>query len=154
MMSSLQTEKEIQFLKEDIQNLQPLFEDLEAFLNKTNLKPFLWKNEVFFQDDLKREASQKQFWDFNCQPDQHHYQSHPGYQSGFQGAQFPNHYRGVVPGGAGGIMAPPDFGGRLCPPNSTGTSRFSDLPTALHHGYQSGYHVGLNHYQQQHHDQM
>ena len=41
-------------------------------------------------------------------------------------------YRGVVPGGAGGAMAPPDFGtsvnpisakgGRLCPPNNTGTS--------------------------------
>ena len=56
------------------------------------------------------------------------------------------HYRGVVPGGA---MAPasPDFGlsvnpepylnhgggGGLCPPNDTGTPRFSDLPTALHY---------------------
>ena len=47
--------------------------------------------------------------------------------------------RGVVPGGAGGAMAPPDFGrsvkptkgGRLCPPNNTGTHGFSDLPTAL-----------------------
>ena len=49
--------------------------------------------------------------------------------------------RPVVPGGAGGAMAPPDFGrsvnpistkgGRLCPPNNTGTPGFSDLPTAL-----------------------
>ena len=50
--------------------------------------------------------------------------------------------RDVVPGGAGGAMAPPDFGrslntisskrGRLCPPpNNTGTPGFSDLPTAL-----------------------
>jgi hypothetical protein len=46
--------------------------------------------------------------------------------------------RGVVPRGA---MKPPDFGrsvnpiptkgGRLCPPNNTGTPGFSDLPTAL-----------------------
>ena len=50
-------------------------------------------------------------------------------------------YRGVVIGGAGGAMAPPDFGrsvypistkgGRLCPPNNTGTPGFSDLPTGL-----------------------
>ena len=50
--------------------------------------------------------------------------------------------RGVVPGGAGGAMSPPDFdrsvnpistkGGRLCPPNNTGTPGFWDLPTALH----------------------
>ena len=50
--------------------------------------------------------------------------------------------RPVVPGGAGGAMAPPDFGrsvnpistegDRLCPPNNTGTSGFSDLPTALY----------------------
>ena len=49
--------------------------------------------------------------------------------------------RGVFPMGAGGAMAPPDFGrsvnpisttgGRLCPPNSTGTPGFSDLSTAL-----------------------
>ena len=49
--------------------------------------------------------------------------------------------RGVVPGGAGGSMAPLNFGrsvnplsikrGRLCPPNNTGTPEFSDLPTAL-----------------------
>ena len=49
--------------------------------------------------------------------------------------------RPVVPGGASGAMAPPHFGrsvnpistkgGRLCPPNNTGTPRFSDLPTAL-----------------------
>ena len=49
--------------------------------------------------------------------------------------------RGVVPGGAGGGIAPPNFGrsvnpistrgSRLCLPNNTGTSRFSDLPTAL-----------------------
>ena len=47
-------------------------------------------------------------------------------------------YRGVVPRGA---MAPSDFvrsvssistrEGRLCPPNNTGASGFSDLPTAL-----------------------
>ena len=53
------------------------------------------------------------------------------------------HYRPVVPGGAGGAMAPPDFGrpvnpisakgGRLFPPNNTGTPGFSDLPTALHY---------------------
>ena len=53
-------------------------------------------------------------------------------------------YTGVVPGGAGGAMAPPDFGtsvnpisakgGRLFPPNNTGTPGFSDLPTALHLG--------------------
>ena len=52
------------------------------------------------------------------------------------------HSRGVVPGDAGGAMAPPDFvrsvnpisirGGRLCPPNNTDTPGFSDLPTALH----------------------
>ena len=49
--------------------------------------------------------------------------------------------RGVVPGDAGGAMAPPDFGrsgnpisirgGRLCPPNNTGTPEFTDLPIAL-----------------------
>ena len=50
--------------------------------------------------------------------------------------------RPVVPGGAGGAMASPDFGrsvnpistmerGRLYPPNNTGTPWFSDLPTAL-----------------------
>ncbi len=49
--------------------------------------------------------------------------------------------RPVVPGGAGGAMAPPNFGrsvnpilikgGRLCPPNNTGTPKFSDLSTAL-----------------------
>ena len=48
------------------------------------------------------------------------------------------HNRGVISGGAGGAMVPPDFGrsvnpistwgGSLCPPNNTG---FSDLPTAL-----------------------
>ena len=46
----------------------------------------------------------------------------------------------VVPGVAGDAMAPPDFGrsvnpisakgGRLFPPNNTGTPGFSDLPTA------------------------
>ena len=50
--------------------------------------------------------------------------------------------RPVVSGGAGGAMAPPDFGrsvnpistkgDRLCPPNITGTPRFFDLPTALY----------------------
>ena len=50
-------------------------------------------------------------------------------------------FRGVVPGGAVGAMAPPNFGrlvnpittrgvGILCPPNNTGTPGFSDLPTA------------------------
>ena len=48
---------------------------------------------------------------------------------------------GVIPGDAGGAMAPPDFvrsvnpisirGGRLCPPNNTDTPGFSDLPMAL-----------------------
>ena len=52
------------------------------------------------------------------------------------------HFRPVVPGGAGGAMAPPDFGrsvnpistkgDRLCPPCNSGTPGFSDLPTALH----------------------
>ena len=53
--------------------------------------------------------------------------------------------RGVVPpGGAGVAMAPPlersvnpisigGGGGRLCPPNNTGTPGFSDLPTALYY---------------------
>ena len=46
--------------------------------------------------------------------------------------------------GAGGAMAPPDFDrlispistrrGRLCPPITTGTPEFSDLPTALRQG--------------------
>ena len=50
-------------------------------------------------------------------------------------------FRGVVPGGARGAMAPPDFGisvtpissegDRLCLPNSAGIPGFSDLPTAL-----------------------
>ena len=49
--------------------------------------------------------------------------------------------RPVVPGGAGGAMAPPDFGRsvnpistkgeRLCLPYNTDTPEFSDLPTAL-----------------------
>ena len=53
-----------------------------------------------------------------------------------------SYYRGVVPRGAGGAMAPPDFGrlvnpistkgDKLCPPNNTGTPGFSDLPTALY----------------------
>ena len=54
------------------------------------------------------------------------------------------HYtKGVIPGGAGGAMAPPDFGrsvnpistkgGRLCPSNNAGTPGFSDLPTALYY---------------------
>ena len=45
--------------------------------------------------------------------------------------------RGVVPGGTRDAIAPPGKlvdpistkGGRLCPPNITGTPRFSDLPT-------------------------
>ena len=50
-------------------------------------------------------------------------------------------YRGVIPGGVGGTIAPTDFGrslnpistrgDRLCLPNNTGTPGFSDLPTAL-----------------------
>ena len=50
--------------------------------------------------------------------------------------------RPVVPRGAGGAMAPPDFGrsvnpistkvGRLCPSNNTGTPGFSDLTTVLY----------------------
>ena len=55
---------------------------------------------------------------------------------------FHFHCRGVVPGGVGGDMAPPECGrsvnpistrwGRLCLPNNNGTPGFSDLPTALH----------------------
>jgi hypothetical protein len=86
MMSSLQSAEEVQFLEEKIQNLQPLFKELDTFFAKTNVpKPFLWKNEVFFQDDLKIVASQKQFGYFNGQPDQN--------RIGYQGAQFPNHYQ-------------------------------------------------------------
>ena len=47
----------------------------------------------------------------------------------------------IVPGGAAGAMAPPDFGssvliegGRFCPSNSTSTPGFSDPPTALERG--------------------
>ena len=50
-------------------------------------------------------------------------------------------YRAVIPGGAGGTMAPTDFGrsvnpiltrgDRLCLLNNTGTPGFSYLPTAL-----------------------
>ena len=50
-------------------------------------------------------------------------------------------HRGVVPGGAGGAMAPPDFGRSVNPISTrgrdyahlitTGTPGFSDLPTAL-----------------------
>ena len=49
--------------------------------------------------------------------------------------------RGVVPWGTGGAMAPTDFGrsvnpistkgGRLCPPNNTGTPGLTDLLTDL-----------------------
>ena len=47
--------------------------------------------------------------------------------------------RGVVPGGAGGAMAPPDFGRSVNPISTKGTDDahlittpgFSDLPTAL-----------------------
>ena len=54
-----------------------------------------------------------------------------------------SHTRGVVPRGTGGSMVPPNFGtsvnpistncngGRLCPPNNTGTPGFPDLPRAL-----------------------
>ena len=52
-------------------------------------------------------------------------------------------HRGVVPGGAGGAMAPPDFGRSVNPISTmgtdyahlitTGTPGFSDLPTALKH---------------------
>ena len=92
MMSFLETAEEVQFLKENIQNLQPLFQELEAWFNKTNVpKPFLWKNQVFYQDDIKIGVSQKQFWGFNSTPDQHHYLGHPGHRGGFQGA--PNYYQ-------------------------------------------------------------
>ena len=50
-------------------------------------------------------------------------------------------YRGVVPGGVGGAMAPPDFGRSVNPISTRGTDYahlitigtpgFSDLPTAL-----------------------
>ena len=50
-------------------------------------------------------------------------------------------HRPVVPGGAAGAMAPPNFGrsvnpistkgGRLCPLKNAGTPGFSDLPTAF-----------------------
>ena len=93
MMSFLETAEEVQFLKENIQNLQPLFQELEAWFNKTNVpKPFLWKNQVIYQDDIKIGAFQ-QFLGFNDQPNQQHYLGHPGYQGGFQGAQFPNYYQ-------------------------------------------------------------
>ena len=49
--------------------------------------------------------------------------------------------KGAVPGGTRDAMTPPDFGksvnpistkgGKVSPPNNTGTSRFSDLPTPL-----------------------
>ena len=51
--------------------------------------------------------------------------------------------RPVISGNAGVAMAPPDLGrsdnrisirgGRLCPPNNTGTPGFSDRPTALNY---------------------
>ena len=51
------------------------------------------------------------------------------------------YYRGVVPGGAGGAMALPDFGRSVNPMSTrgtdyahlitTGTPGFSDFPTAL-----------------------
>ena len=65
-------------------------------------------------------------------------------------------FRGVVPGGAGGVMAPPDLGtsvnpisakgGRLYPPYNTGTPGFSDLPPALEYEDRSydGTFIGLN----------
>ena len=92
MMSSLETAEEVQFLKENIQNLQPLFQELEGWFTKTNVpKPFLWKNQVIYQDDIKIGASQKQFLGFNGQRDKYHYPGHPGYRGGFQGA--PNYYQ-------------------------------------------------------------
>ena len=55
-----------------------------------------------------------------------------------------NRSRGVVPGGAGGAMEPPDFGRSVNPISTrgtdnahlitTGTPGFSDLPTALRSG--------------------
>ena len=69
---------------------------------------------------------------------------------------FACYNRGVVPGGAGGAIVPPDFGtsvspisakgGRICPPYNTGTPRFSDLPTALEYEDRSydGTFIGLN----------
>ena len=62
--------------------------------------------------------------------------------------------RPVVPGGAGGAMAPPDFGrsinpistkgGRLCPPINTGTPGFSDLPTALRIAFKGNFFLKEN----------
>ena len=70
----------------------------------------------------------------------HHEMSWGGNSQGSRWQQQ-NNIRPVVPGGAGGAMAPPDFGrpinpisakgSRLFPPNNTGTPGFSDLPTAL-----------------------
>ena len=70
-----------------------------------------------------------------------HYYCRPVVPGGAGGAIIHYYCRPVVPGGAGGAMAPPIFGrsvnpistkgGRLCPPNNTGTPGFSDLPTAL-----------------------
>ena len=70
----------------------------------------------------------------------HHEMSWGGNSQGSRWQQQ-NNIRPVVPGGAGGAMAPPDFGrlvnpistkgGRLCPPNNAGTPGFLDLPMAL-----------------------
>ena len=57
-------------------------------------------------------------------------------------AKVISEFRGVVAGSASAGGATPDFGrsvnprylnqgGRLCPPNNTGTLEFTDLPTAL-----------------------
>ena len=60
---------------------------------------------------------------------------------GFSTVSLQYYSRGVVPGGAGVAMAPPDFGRSVNPIStrgtdyahliSTGTPGFSDLPTAL-----------------------
>ena len=59
----------------------------------------------------------------------------------FESVAIEEPVRPAVPGGAGDSIAPPDFGrsvnpistkgGKLCPPNNTGTPGSSDLPTAL-----------------------
>ena len=56
------------------------------------------------------------------------------------------YYRPVVLGGAGDVMAPPDFGRSVNPISTwgidyfhlitTGTTGFSDFPTALHYTVQ------------------
>ena len=63
----------------------------------------------------------------------------------YHGYEIKYIYRPVVPGDARGAIVPPNFGrsvnpiqtkgGRLCPPNITGTPGFSNLPTAENYTY-------------------